>query len=601
MKASIFALLFSIISTLVISQELNDSNTDEKAYSPTIGLGVGTIGFYGDLNDSDYGSPLGSNIGFNVYVIQPISNSFNVKFNFMISEIKAEERSLARNVNFASDIRAGALLLEYNFSKWLSEDRKITPFITAGVESVEFNPKTDLEGFGGERYNYWSDGTIRNIAEDAPNSNIAVIVQRDYSYETDIREAGFNPTRNYLERTFAIPVGAGVTMHLNDNFDFRFESIFHYTFTDYIDGITPETSSEYVGTKKGNSRNDHFWFNGISLSYNFQKVEPAEKIEFFDDGPIDYSTLGNTGDYDRDGVIDLMDKCPDTPRDVEVDSLGCAIDSDKDGVPDYKDDEVNTEYPEFANDKGVELTDDMIYESYLKYIDSTGATAEIIERNFRGRGARKPTYKVQLGKYSSGDTPDEIGKFLNLSDLNKIDQEDQMIFAAGNFSSLANAKKRRSQLINQGFNNLIIIKKNLNGSYTEIGEAVSSDNSSGETNITSTTTPASSETNNTETNTPKKVEETNEVVFRVQLGAFRNKPTSENYTQIPDLIVVESGGFYRCMSGSFDNFADAAAHKVKMGLEGYKGAFVVAYKNGKRVSLKSVGINPIKSDPIIGK
>ena len=78
MKASIFALLFSIISTLVISQELNDSNTDEKAYSPTIGLGVGTIGFYGDLNDSDYGSPLGSNIGFNVYVIQPISNSFNV-------------------------------------------------------------------------------------------------------------------------------------------------------------------------------------------------------------------------------------------------------------------------------------------------------------------------------------------------------------------------------------------------------------------------------------------------------------------------------------------------------------------------------------------
>lgn len=591
MKVLLSTIILSIFSLGLFAQDENTEQEASKAYSPTIGAGVGTIGFYGDLNDKNYGTPLGSNIGFNVYVIQPLSKSFSIKFNFSIAEIKAEERSLLRNVNFSTDVRAGALLLEYNFDKFLSGDRKVSPFVTVGVESVEFNPKTDLEGFGGERYNYWSDGTIRNLAEDAPNSDIAVLVQRDYTYETDIREAGFNPTRNYSERAFAIPLGAGVSMHLNDNFDFRFESIWHFTFSDYMDGITPKTSSDLVGGKKGNANNDYFWFNGISLSYNFQKVEPAEKIDFQGDEPIDYLSLGNTEDYDNDGVIDLVDNCPDTPPNVEVDSLGCAVDRDGDGVPDYKDEELDTEYPEFANDKGVEMTDDMIYLSYLKYIDSTGANAEIIERDFKGKGKRKPTYKVQLGKFNQGETPPRMGDYLNLSDLNKIDTDGKTIFAAGNFKSLADAKKRLSQLSNQGYDNLVIIKKDLQGNYTQIGQPTSL--SSGSEKI------ADSVSDSEPTSNDEPV--TDEVVFRVQLGAFKNKPTADTYNKVPDLIIVKSGGYYRYMSGSFSGFTEAAAHKVKMSVEGYKGAFVVAYKNGKRVPLKSVGVKTIKSDPIIGK
>ena len=42
-------------------------------------------------------------------------------------------------------------------------------------------------------------------------------------------------------------------------------------------------------------------------------------------------------DSDNDGVIDTLDKCPDTPAGVAVDSNGCPVDSDKDGVPDYLD------------------------------------------------------------------------------------------------------------------------------------------------------------------------------------------------------------------------------------------------------------------------
>lgn len=39
-------------------------------------------------------------------------------------------------------------------------------------------------------------------------------------------------------------------------------------------------------------------------------------------------------DRDRDGVVDRLDRCPDTPLGVRVDDQGCPLDSDGDGVPD---------------------------------------------------------------------------------------------------------------------------------------------------------------------------------------------------------------------------------------------------------------------------
>ncbi|MEA2074018.1 MAG: OmpA family protein [Campylobacterota bacterium] len=42
-------------------------------------------------------------------------------------------------------------------------------------------------------------------------------------------------------------------------------------------------------------------------------------------------------DSDGDGVLDYKDTCPKTPQGVAVDTKGCPLDSDKDGVVDYKD------------------------------------------------------------------------------------------------------------------------------------------------------------------------------------------------------------------------------------------------------------------------
>jgi len=42
-------------------------------------------------------------------------------------------------------------------------------------------------------------------------------------------------------------------------------------------------------------------------------------------------------DTDKDGVPDKWDLCPETPLNVQVDSVGCPVDEDGDGVPDYLD------------------------------------------------------------------------------------------------------------------------------------------------------------------------------------------------------------------------------------------------------------------------
>jgi len=593
---SLYLILIVFVSQSIFAQEGESGN---RASTPTVGVGVGALSIYGDINDNNYNSPFGGNPGINVYIIQPISTIFDVRINFLSGNIKEEERSLDRNVNFKSEIRGFSANLEYNFSNFLPENRKVTPLISVGVEAIEFNPKSDLEAFGGEPYNYWSDGTIRNIDENSANASQAIVIQRDFKYETDIRESGLNGSTTYAERAFSIPVSLGVNMHLNDQFNFRLESTLRYTFTDNIDGLSRKTDERIVGNRKANSRNDILFFGGFSLSYNFQKVEGADIDQYDKKGksdPFDFLASGNTEDYDGDDVIDLIDICPNTPKDVQVDSVGCPVDSDGDGVPDYLDEEVNTEYPEFANDKGVEMTDDMMYKSYLRYKDSTLEFADVIERDFTGQNKQKKRrrYRVKVGEYQKGETPADMTKLLSLSDLSKIDQDNSTLYTVGNYSTLKDAKDRAVKLSSDGYEKVDVIKRNNSGNYEALNIDTQSQNSDLTVNESVSSAPNS---------TPQEQEnKIDEVVYRVQLGAFKQRPEeSGKYGKIPSLFVVESGGYFRYMSGSFKTFEDAANHKVKMVVEGFKGAFVVAYKNGNRVSLKSVGVNPISSDPIIGK
>jgi OOP family OmpA-OmpF porin len=67
---------------------------------------------------------------------------------------------------------------------------------------------------------------------------------------------------------------------------------------------------------------------------------------------VEVDSQGCPPDTDGDGVFDYMDKCPGTPKGVAVDTKGCPLDTDKDGIYDYMDKCWNTPMGAEVDEKG---------------------------------------------------------------------------------------------------------------------------------------------------------------------------------------------------------------------------------------------------------
>ena len=358
-RISILIILFSFLSikgqdnSLSVDSTENKPDTIVNAIKPTIGLGIGMLKFYGDITDGRYGNPFVSRLGYELFVSQDITSYLNLKFYVLFGQLAGNEHAYDRHLNFQSHITTGGFIFRYNFLNFLDKNRTIYPHIDLGIESVEFLSKTDLYDAYGNKYYYWTDGSIRNMDENDPNASQAIILERDYNYETDMRELNADGYGKYPERTFAIPFGIGFDMPLTKHWLFNVNATYHYTFTDLIDNVTSESSGERMGTRAGNKSNDKFLQTSVSLNYNFgsnyKEKEPTDELE-----NIDYLAF-DQDDEDGDGIIDWLDKCPWTPPGVEVDENGCPLDSDKDFVPDYKDDEVPSPDSAIVDISGIEI------------------------------------------------------------------------------------------------------------------------------------------------------------------------------------------------------------------------------------------------------
>jgi hypothetical protein len=338
---------------------LEEVEVENHVYKPVIAFGMGTLNYLGDVNDF-YSGVFGAQPGYKLNVSTFIDSRRNYRMNFFLlyGKLSGNERSfvnLERNLNFKSEIINFGLNFEYTFNHFFRYHRKITPFVSVGVESLQFNSKADLHNSQGIRYNYWTDGTIRNIPENSPVAHESVVIQRNYIYETDLRSANLYSMGNYPQVSLAIPFDYGIDFRVSERVNMRVGSSIHFTFSDHIDNL-----SSLGSPIKGSKKNDRFSYSYVTFHldlFSDRKTMVVERL--FLDVDFDYSLLE---DQDGDGVFDFWDKCPETPPGVVVDEYGCPVDSDGDGVPDYLDHEPDTRPGAFVDDYGREITPDQLAE-----------------------------------------------------------------------------------------------------------------------------------------------------------------------------------------------------------------------------------------------
>ncbi len=584
-------------SPTVAPQKQEPSLPSLENFKPKISLGAGMLSFWGDLYSDHYQAPWTARIGYDLNISHRLNRYLQINFNVMFGKLGADENEPTRNENFESEIRCGGFNLLYDFGNFIPDNYKIRPWISAGVAGFEFLSKTDLFDKNGEKYNYWSDGSIKNMAEGSAGSQNAKDLVRDYVYETDIRERNADGFGKYQERSWAFPLGFGALMQITDRFDFKMGVQYYLTNTDYIDGITDKS----LGNRVGNKSMDQFVYASFGLQYDlvFTKKDKTDTIPDSHYDGVDWLAIDNA-DYDKDGVKDWDDKCHGTPVGVKVDAFGCPLDDDKDGVPNYMDDENPSPKGFEVNLHGVALTDEFWQSWFDHYFDSLGLdkSTEVIGNAYAINPVKpkvvspeQKMYTVNLATYKGGVPSDEMAYLLSIGDIKStvLDDGTTVIYTSGSFDDVLKAVERRDEFFAEGNKKAKINyfkDEKLNDVTSEELEKLVKEAKAGGVK---TNTVAANNTN------PKNNVTTNEntfakgdIVYRVQLGAYKNKISKAVFKNKGGVLELKTtDDYYRYVTNGCKTIKEAATLRADLVLMGYQDAFVTAYKDGHRIPMSA--------------
>ena len=415
LSISIFISLLQLVAAqqdslfLEIEEEGSIEISNELSIRPFVSLGAGPMTYYGDMYRYPGTNPVMGNWGFNMGVGIHATDYLDASLFFSSGWVAFNENTPASHANFKSEIQSGGILFTYNFDNFFKQSPTIHPIVILGLSNVEFNSKTDLMDALGRKYNYWSDGSIRDLPEDSPIADQAVLLIRDNYYETDLRSLNTDDFSKYSLNSLAIPFGIGADITLDYGFSMQISSIMNFTFTDNIDNIST-------------GGNDRYLYTSVTLSYDIPAFNENKRNKLEDLAAL-------FEDEDSDGVDDIMDDCPFTPEGVVVDENGCPLDGDGDWVPDYKDLELDSPFGSIVDTSGVAYTDDDFYNMYMAYIDTIGQFNVVKtvytsnESGHRTKHTPRPQekyYSVQVASSIEDQSIEQIGKILSISNVKVV-------------------------------------------------------------------------------------------------------------------------------------------------------------------------------------
>ena len=306
--------------------------------------------------------------GFGVHIRKALGYVFSLRLQYVYGVAKGlnwkPSFGYKNNPAWAAYNSAALVPVYYNYRSHV-QDLSLQGIFT--LNNVRFHKqKTGFVLYGGVGFGATIYNTKINALNGSTPYNFGSITASGYSSRKDIRKALKGMMDNSYEtdaennRKNSPTLGdntlkpsgsllAGIAFKLSKRINLALEDKFTFIKDDLLDGQQwqEHTVGEPVQTRDFDSYN----YASVGLNFNIGKksVEPLWWIN-----PLDYaySEINNPkhmkipkpvfDDADGDGVVDQLDKEPNTPAGCPVDTHGVSRDTDGDGVPDCKDKQLIT-------------------------------------------------------------------------------------------------------------------------------------------------------------------------------------------------------------------------------------------------------------------
>ena len=638
----LFTLLILVSSTFVYAQDLDFDLEKKKPFNPKFTLGTGFYTLTGDIQNEESGFLRGTSPGYNAGMKFGITNNLELSFLMMKSTFSTDNGT----ESFSSEIDGMGLHIGYSVNHLYKRSR-ISPLLTFGVQRLSYKTN-DLDresaiaipfGIGirinvTERLEFdaslnWAVGMgdIDHGVDDGsdgyksfnislhydlftpgPNSNDEYF---DDSYYADV---DFDKLENededgdlvldvddYCPKTpIGVKVGAngcpldddndGIANYLDAQKNTPEGSIvdehgvrltadkYHSMYSEYeaasrkyanfyneseIKRENYKTVDEYLIAKA----------NAFNIAYN-EGLKDDEKVkslvykvkigEFSDGIPaqvankflsiddLESVTLDNGVVMYLVGSYTTLDGARGRKNDLEgkgIEDTYLMVDNNGE-VSDYVEPTPELEIEE--DEVVVEAPEDEISEEVVTTVTEDEMTNET-------------TYRIQVGAFNA-ELSDEV--FVGVNNVISFTGKDGLVrYMAGSFVEYKNAIDYQAQMKARGFEDAFIVTYK-NGERISLNVAIKTDN------------PVSEEVIEDEVN----------LEFTVQIMVAKASVSAAELKKMSKLgkIDKEAEGteMYRYFSGTYVVLEDANIQLEKAKLAGYTDAFIVAYKDGERITLQ---------------
>ncbi len=282
----------------------------QNLYNWRVGVYGGTSTYFGDLNNRVFNpqhfmvdAPF-KHLDYLTYgasVEKGFGNALALKLMWTNGKVASNDRrvngknelltdvdNFGRSLNFSTEVMDLGFIGTFytDNGKIFSEEAFLSPYISLGIGLTRFDVFGDLFLEDGRQYYYWSDNTIRDLAESDPNASNAHVITQDGVFETNLTALNTELDEGYKTTVLNIPAALGLKLRLGNRFNLNLETQFKYSFTDYLDDVSgayrvnysnplqayagnPGNESVIFRGEENGRFNDAYAFTSLSLHYNF--------------------------------------------------------------------------------------------------------------------------------------------------------------------------------------------------------------------------------------------------------------------------------------------------------------------------------------------